>query len=387
MSKIASKIMNFSPNEGLSYGDLNDVQKAMTQRAWEWPEFSNVIATQRFIDGVPSYGGSFGNTTTQAKLVFTKGAGLFLLNSGFVVSVYPGFAGIFSGSTGAVEFGLSSPTPSMRWAAVSVLEALPAVSNPGGALEQYSLIQAKITDATTDSQSRHFKSAATGAKSSAATNKRRALSLTFTIKDGIAAALGTATIPALDAGESLVGYTRQTAAGIQEVYDCTVPFGPMKERVYFAREMYRSAGTLSINEHINTFTGACMHEVNLGGDPRERIVGVDVLHTMNGASANIKFWRAQGTAVVDLATLGFPAAVGGTDFTADGTQRTATLNLMGAPVASGGIIRPPVWAGGYTFKHDGGFVTLSNETLVLQVYSNDGAPRTVQGIRVYSVTA
>lgn len=388
ITTITSKIVNFSPNEAAAYSDQTDIQKALTQRAWEFPDYSNVLSADWFVHGAPSYGGVFGAPTDLKKLVFTKGAGLSLISSGFDVQVYPGFLGIYPGAAGPVEFSLAAPTPSMRWGAVALTGGVSpgtiAVANPGGALEMYSLIEASFTETASETTARHFKDAATGALSSASTAKRRGLPLTISVNNGSAAAAGTAVIPTLTAGKSLIGYTRQTAAGIQEVFDCTIPFGPMMEKVFFGRDCYHSNATESSSGRVLTFgAGVGVAQYFLASNPRERVVGIRILHALT-SGATLGLNRNQDNTAADIGTIPF-LLTGGTDFPADGTKRELVINTMGAPIASGGVIRPPVWGAGYHFKHDGGLESFSNETLGLGVITSSACA--IYGVRLHSVIA
>lgn len=78
-----SKVVNFVPNEALGFNDLNDIQKALTMRAWEMPAFSNVLTPQRFVDvGGASYAGTFDAPSSLRKIAFTMGAGPLVVGSG-----------------------------------------------------------------------------------------------------------------------------------------------------------------------------------------------------------------------------------------------------------------------------------------------------------------
>lgn len=388
MGTKKSNTVNVSPGEALSYNDLLDIQKALTQRAWEVPGYSDALSAMRFLDGVGSYAGAFAAPANIAKIVFTKGAGLYMPPPiGFNLLVYDGFAGIYNGTTDPGEFSISSPNTKMRWAINSQSPSLTtlAVGNPGGggASEQYSLIEATITEATSEVATRHFKDSATGALSTAATAKRRSLTLNFFVNDGFAAAVGSGTLPALTAGRSLVGYTRQTSAGIQEVYDCTVPFGPIRERVLFSKDAILS-GNFVAGTTPQTITspgfGATASYFPMG-DPRERLVGFSLLHAMNGV-CSVSLLRTEANTTVALAAKPF-TLTSAADFTADGTQRELFVNTLGPPIATGGVIKPPVWGGGHYHKHDGSYATYSNESLNLAV-SAAGAS-SIYGLRVFSI--
>jgi len=174
-------------------------RKASAALAWEWPEYSNVVAAQKFTDGSYNFASAFsapaGNIN---KIVFTKGGGLSLDpgGSGFTQILRAGFLGIYTGATSPPEFDLTSPTPTMRWAMVSDSLTSFVRTDPGAINERYDLIQAEITEATGDPVSRHFKSAVSGGKSSSVLNKRRELVVAFSVLQGAVAttAIG-ATVP------------------------------------------------------------------------------------------------------------------------------------------------------------------------------------------------
>jgi len=184
---------------------------------------------------------------------------------------------------------------------------------------------------------------------------------------------------------------RVTSAGIQEVSDATIPFGPMRERVFRGPDFELTGPnlpTIGTSGVINfSMAGAGVVNIFPSSDPRERIVGIEVMHDFNGVNANVAVVRTQGSVnmvVEPVASFGF---TGSTDFPADETVRSFLINAISPPLALGGdFFTPPLWGGGYTRKHDGGWATERNEGLGIYISSNYAvSTRKLYGVRVFSV--
>lgn len=380
-----SKRLNFSPNEAMAYGDLNDMQKVTTQRSWEIPGYSDLLGTVRFQNSFsPSFSAAFNAPTDLQKICFTKGAGITLTPATLTLYLSNGFLGTYNAAVAPQEFGLSSPAPAMRWGwiddpsgeTVTVAAASPAQF-------VYSLIWVSFAETASDAQARHFKSAASGAKSSAATAKRLSTVGTLGVTNGTSAAIPT--MPALPPGKSLIGITKQSSTLITQVYDCTVPFGPLRETVFRGKDMFKSNATEGASGSILSFgaAGLGVAQAYVSADPKERILGFEILHTLNGSTAVITMVRAENNTAVDILGSQPFQLTGGTDFTADGTLRNLQINCLGQPIASGGVLKPPLWGHGRYYKTDT-WDGHSNEGLAISLLSNDGV-RDIRGIRMYSI--
>lgn len=375
MAKAKSKIVNFSPNEAMAYADLNDIQRALTQRAWEWPNYSNVMTPYRELGGT-TWDAAFDDPTLCRKVAFTKGAGLAMGSSVLNFAVVSGFLGIYTAVLPPAEFGLTSPNPSMRWACITNLETV-AVTAAAAGQERYSLITASITDLAEDLQARHFKSAATGVKSSANTAKRRALTLTLGTEPGVSAAISTAVIPALPAGQALVAVVLASDAAITKVYDCTVPFGPIQENIYFpgTHGLYTN---VTVNAGVSargTFAASGICRFFVRGSGLERILRLDIRHALPaGAFVQLSKWQDNLYTAIQLLE-------GGVDFTADGTSRRLVINTLGNPISSGGDVRTvPIWGQGGHIKE--AETSFGDDCLCVEFLADSG---TLTSLRVKSV--
>jgi hypothetical protein len=381
-----SKVIYFSDGESLASGDLNGIVDGATARAWEWPWYADMLAHAHMTG---SYGSLFGvSPDSMGKMVFTRGGGGVVSATGANATVLQGgFLGVWSGANGPSN----TLAPQMRWILANGLDTFNHVNAPVGQ-RRYDLITVSIGEGTTDSTSRHFKNAVTGAVTSATFPKRKTQSATFQVHAGTPSA-GPAlpAVPALPGGEwalalvlvdeNGIAYDGDTvmypASGLRSISNLTIPFGPCmvinqmpsRSSIHGVQWTESTYGELTANATPNQ----ALFAAPFFGDPTARVVGVKLSYRLSAGSI-VSMQRLRFQANFTDATFGLGDLSAG--LTLDGAAHETMLDVRGDPLVAASI--GPFWCNGRTDKEN--VLTSARQGLALAVASNSAVNNYIRGV-------
>lgn len=342
MALVSSKVFLFNDGEPLLYGDLNGIVNGASQRAWEWPGYSDALAHAPCVttgDGA-AYETLFNNATDMNTMVFCRGAGGQLRwMGGFVMSVGSGFLGIYSANVPPTIL-----SPSMRWI-YSTGTSITHAAAPGGQ-KRYDVITLAIPEAADTPTSRDFKDGSTGAISTTTPNKRMSCVGTLTITPGTPNA--SPTVPAV-AG-NVVALVLVNDTSVEQFWDCTQPFGPSVSVVgipsissVHVAQWVADPATGELTSNV-TNSAAYLFPPTFAGDPTAKLVGIDIEAAGSGSSTYdlVSFYAGSVLQRVALTSL----------VTIDGSIHNNRIDMRGYPKFTSDT-RGPIWANGERWKAGG----------------------------------
>lgn len=331
-----SKVVLFNEGEGLVSADFNNIVKGATQRAWEWPGYGALFPQAPL--SATAFNSLWSGATDLDKAAFTAGPGLAPTFSGFSSYLGAGMIGVYAGVSPPVILD-----PKMRWTYINGAHETAHAVNAHATLERWDAVVVTTAEAGSDSESRHFEDAVTGAKSTVSMNKRTTLTATITKREGTAG--GGISI---FAGDRILYAVRlpPASAAIDDAKDLTFPIG--HPRVTFrdgglAHGFSVGAGAWSTGIVAEAPDGTTKYYVPApcAGDPSRRLLGIYVGYALS-ASATVKLVRLNnqnGVSVVEDIT---------SRFTLDGADRQVVIDLRGEPFVASGS--GPIWGHGQRYK-------------------------------------
>lgn len=193
MSNDLYKQVNFSDGEGLTFGDLNDIQKYAESKVWEQVIHNQIGAMDVTVSPRdPQFGGQDGANHPSSR-AYCLNPGAAYLRIGSTTSKIQVAPGTLLQKIGT----LTGTTPQILAYTFAGTEEWQLV-NGDATNPRCDLLQMSLAYATSDSQSRDFEDATTRIVTSAATNKKNQVVCTLSVKQGVAAA--SPQIPEPDAG-------------------------------------------------------------------------------------------------------------------------------------------------------------------------------------------
>ena len=364
----------FQDGEGLTSTDLTAIGALASQRAWDAPGHASLLA----FDGAPDYahyatafaGGSYSPGMKNG--VFTVGGGLVAVPNigGNSSSLCPGFLGLWDESR--VSPPLSTDTlPRMSWVWVGASD-WSGGTHASATTTRYDLVHCAIARSNLTA-SRDFKDLTTGALTSQPTE---IIAEQLAVDIQMATGVDGGSLPALPSGRHALYAVRVTSAGVQQVYDFTIPVGTMVTAEslppYSAIPLGGSAPWHSVpvaggylGNLIDAASAGSVYVFppeNIRGNPNARILGFDMNHKLM-ASDTVKLVQ------VDCASIGggytptvlwdLGTVVGASSF--DSTQRdSGFVDLRGWPSAAPNW--SPVWGNGQSSR-----TTAAHKSIALQI--------------------
>lgn len=325
-----------------------------SSKAKEVPEWSDLV-TQNHMIGLGYYAAFDNASYVPSVLVFTKGAGLLMAYAGLTLTIRAGYLGILNSDDAAdPDVAVASQ---MRWAKISN-SALPTVAGASAGQERYSLITAVIS---------------------------ASMVATISVTNGTSAAVGAAVRPALPGGQALLAVTRQNDTNIVDVFDYSMPAGPLEVRNYIPKRdglAYDYGAGLTWTPTTGSDVGA-MQKVVTGtqslaipilGNPCERLLAFDLVHQLSiGSTIELITMNGFGTIIGALHHLS-PVWLQ-PSFGQDGTYKTARL-VVSSDVGSTSF---PIWGHGSYRKAQ---YPIDNTLALLITTATTGDK--VHGLRTYS---
>jgi hypothetical protein len=389
---MSNDLVKFNDGEELVEGDFNDLQNALTERAWEIPGCSDLMAFEQlgksYLDMLSNWVTAYAHRTG----VFTKGGGLMPSFSGASSYLSGGLLGTWDqqGTEAHLPQANSMVTRSLRWAMF-----IPEFGNWSYAHDsaatgktRYDIVTCRITETSGGQVTRTFEDATTGKVSAQDYDKRTMLSVDLDSASAVtkgAETTGTPSIPAVPTGRHLLYYVLVNDSGIVTVHDCTIPAGPLLT-AYCCPSIDGLCSTawIPISTVGGTPTGG-VGAANAGEfvcpvpvafrDPSVRILGVAVQALFTtGTQVTLRAINSADLTVTTVAQLGGGGVVT-SSFGMDSVNRVVSLDLRGPPApASIG----PWWGNGKTTKEND---ANGDRTCPALHVSAVGA-----GSRIYSIT-
>lgn len=353
MGFVDAKTILFNDGEGVDHGDLNKLALAATQRAWEWPAYNDLLPHLAVVPTSPD--SAFEGATNLATMVFCKGGGPRMVISGLSVSFGAGFLGVYTG-TGPP----SALDPKMRWAYTTTVLDVALSAAPAGQ-KRFDAIVLDIAESNSDTESRDFKDATTGALSTTTPNKRTKLAGSFSIVSGTPAVYSAGAAPSTPAISSrVVALALVNDTGIEELWDCTIPAGPQFTSLSVPKRdaiVGTGAGVWSGGGTTGAIAGGSVGDLWLvppmfSGDPTARVIGIELRYSL-AAGAIIKLVSvAPGiAATVDVLRDNITAllSIGTGDQVTKIDLRSYPIGGAGTPAGPGGA-HNVLWASGAYLK-------------------------------------
>jgi len=344
-----SPLVLFNDGEQCVADDYNAQQNVLTQRAWEVPGYSDLLSFARFGVGGGYDANLSGGPWHIKQGVFVKGGGLLPLKSGLTSSLGGGFLGTWSGFDTGLGYPLDvSVAPSrLQWVYLPP-GAWSHNHNPAPSGQfRYDLVTCAITTVEGGETIRSFADDVTGALTSTVDNKLSSLTLdldpTTAVVQGAAGA--TPSLPVVPGGRRVLYCVRVSDSAITDIFDCTVPAGPLitsetlpaKDALLPASSSWTntvSGGGISTGGIVTTSAGQSMTipaPSAMRGDPNLRMVGVAIRANLN-AGDSLALYRLDSS--VDGGALNLIADLTGS-ITTGGALGTILVDLRGLPALGG----------------------------------------------------
>ena len=366
----------FADGVGIASQDLTAIGVGATQRAWESPAYANLLAFELF--GLSSYDSVFnGPSMTLQSGVFTIGGGLAASATGFNSLAGAGYVGIWDETRmNPPQATDTVPRMSWTWASGDIFNTHAAATSGS---TRYDLVHCALIR-TALSVTRHFKDAATGAKTSSSQVIGEQLSLDVQVTTGTQST-GTPALPALPTGRHALYAVRVSDTAITEVHDFAIPVGTLRtsESIVASSPGVDVSGFNWVSASIY---GYAMESSAAGdmyifppdgmrGNANSRLLGFSINHRLSTGDAVslVKVpLRNSPPVLLNVVT----TAIG----TINGTLLEGTpVDLRGIPVSS--PLWSPVWGnGGRSRIHD------AHSTVALLIHAV-GAGSIVFGVTWY----
>lgn len=363
------KNVKWSDGEEITFGDLNDNQRFLASRLFD--QTLHMLAPGLGKD--LAFNGQAGADISTAHC-YALSAGSAYLRQGSgnnKVQIAPG--------TLLQKLAAATGNESQLLAYTFVgTEEVTIANGSGGGNYRVDLVQMALVYLDTDSQSRHFEDAVTGALTSSATNKKRVVSCTLSVKQGTPAA--NPTVPAPDAGTVPIGamivpsayaggawnatglgFYDTAAASSLLCYDLRLPLGVRAHHVWPIEYQYDNAKwTLdTFKQHVTAGAAATALYIpckQLGG----RVLGVALVNNdpsgFTAKFANYNESNGGGLVISNMNTALLSDGSGVLKYLLDGLGNadhfqkhhapgsgptvTANANGQGAPVWASGVRGP-----------------------------------------------
>ena len=341
----------FNDGEEIEETDFNALQNALTLRAWEVPGFADMVAFDQFGS---NYDAVFIGADGRNGGVFTKGGGLLPTASGPISTLHPGMLGIWN----RPGYGIPDSDPlaarSVRWFYLATSWAYTHDATSGG--YRYDLVSCASTEAAGVPTARPFQDGTTGIATSVTVNKETVLTLDLATsptvtKGGEAGSAAAAQIPALPSGRNLLYYVLLHGSAITNVYDCTIPVGPLITAIAYPAFSHYDTWPTEEGAIAASASGTAIlvPPSSFAGDPSVRILGFTMCAgLLPGDTVRMVALAGKGGTTTniggDLSTL----------FTRDSSLYVTTIDLRGLPCGAGALPavagNGPLWANGRNDK-------------------------------------
>jgi hypothetical protein len=280
----------FSSGAGLASNDLTAIGLGASQRAWDAPDYANLLAFD--LAGLPYasvFVGAVGDALAAG--VFTIGGGIVAeWTTGLESRLNPGFIGIWDESRATPPMAADS-TPRMSWTWINTgtwtrTHAAASAGNTRLDLVHVAVVRSNL------SATRHFKDATTGARTSQTLVIGEQLAVNIDVVVG-AESSGTPTMPALPSGRHALYAALVTPTIVDKIYDFVIPVGTLKTGVEIPADSASTLGAdwaASGTGIASSTAGQAVVKAPAGlrGNPSARLLGVLIGHSLkSGDSAAI----------------------------------------------------------------------------------------------------
>ena len=323
----------FADGCGLTSTDLTSIGMFASQRAWDAPDYANLLAFDLAkLPYASVFTGLVGDALTSG--VFTVGGGVVAeWTSGLESHLNPGFIGLWDESRATPPMAADT-TPRMSWTWINTGTWTRTHAAASAGTTRLDLVHATVVRSNL-SATRHFKDSTTGAKTSTTQTIAEQLAINIDVTVG-AESTGTPTMPALPSGRHALYAVLVTPTIVDKVYDFVIPVGTLKTAVEIPAD---SASTLGADWAASgtgiTSSGAgqavLKAPAGLRGNPSARLLGVLVGHSLKaGDSAAIVQYIAHEIGGSTVATT---LDITG-QLTVDGSPHLELVDLRGLPSAT-----------------------------------------------------
>lgn len=355
----------FADGEGITSGDLTDIAKNLTRRAWEVPGVGGLVA---FDQVAGTYGSAiYSGTTIQGRNagVFTIGGGLCPTYSAEVSSCGSGPIAIWTENT-SVALPPATGDALLLWGisgGISVTH-----DNPAASMYRWDLVTVEASEIDVATVTRDYKDSTTGAETSEDVVPAKVVQFAYTVTKGTEGAVGDVTVPARPGSDARYLYAAKVQYGesgpsVVEVRDYTIPVGNLRSVSQVPSHAvdglsgiafddvwtFLQDGTLQAASDVTAAT-ACLSPPAEACQPGARILGVTLAYEIDNSSgagdpASVKLKRR----TLDGSTADVEIFDVGTFFmTFDGAKRRTFMDLRGLPSAS--EYTSVLWGNGKTTK-------------------------------------